>query len=220
MRLQPSLLGPAGGARALELGPNPEQRHLDRAIEQGKMANLMPNAPPGTFLPFGAAPPQSAQVQVQTRRDIPSRLLHLTTQPSGYVSPLASLSSEGRALINDPYQAAIEIVDKAAAGPFSWADKLTLETLQQGGLSSHFKPASALNLPFMEKKTDFHQFRNITSLDDLVTASLKGYVHHLHASKDLNELFQKATVIAAGSYAPGTKGQYKRAWDRFAKFCR
>ena len=156
------------------------------------MAQLMPGAPLGTFLPHGAAPPQSAQVQVQTRGDIPSRLLHLTTQPSGYVSPLASLSAEGRALINDPYQAAIEIVDKAKAGPFSWADKLTLETLQQGGLSSHFKPASALNLPFMEKKVDRHQFTDINSLDDLVTASLKGYVPHPHASKDLHDLFQKS----------------------------
>merc|ERR1712237_7693 len=126
---------------------------------------------------------------------------------------------EGRTLINDPYQAAFETVEKARSGPFAWADRLTLETLQQGGVSSHFKPASALNLPFMEKKVDRAQFSNINSLDDLVTASLKGYVPHPHDSKDLHDLFQKATVIAAGSYAPGTKSQYKRAWDRFAKFC-
>ena len=52
-----------------------------------------------------------------------------------------------------------------------------------------------------------------------MTASLKGYVPPPNASKDLHDLFKKATVIAAGSYAPGTKNQYKRAWDRFAKFC-
>ena len=72
-------------------------RNLNRAIEQGKMAALMPGAPRSTFLPPGAAPPQSAQVQVQTRGDIPSKVLHLTTQPTGYISPLASLSAEGRA---------------------------------------------------------------------------------------------------------------------------
>ena len=125
-------------------------KQLDNAIAKGRMAQLMPGAPPGIFTSPGAASPQSAQVQVQTQREIPSRLLHLTTQPSGYISPLASLSSEGRAIINDSYQAAKDIVDKAAAGPFAWADKLTLETLQQGGVSSHFKPASALNLPFIE----------------------------------------------------------------------
>ena len=70
----------------------------------------------------------------------------------------------------------MEIVSRARSGPFSWADKLTLETLQSGGLASHFKPASVLNLPYMEKKVDRTKFLNITSLDDLVTASLKGYV--------------------------------------------
>ena len=77
---------------------------LDWAINQGKRAMLMPGVPTGTFLPHGAAPPQSsAKVQVQTKGDIPPQLLHLTTQPTGYVSPLMSLSAEGRAEINDPY---------------------------------------------------------------------------------------------------------------------
>ena len=47
-----------------------------------------------------------------------------------------------------------------------------------------------------------------------MTASLKGDVPHPNASKDLSYLFAKFTVFAAGPYAPGTKSQYKRAWDR------
>ena len=184
-------------------------RQLDAAIAKGHLAQLMPGAPPGTFKSPGAASPQSAQAQVQAHREIPSRLLHLTTQPSGYVSPLATMSPGGRAVISDSYQAAKDIVAMAEAGPFCWADKLTVETILQGGVSSHFKPEAALNLPFMEKKVDFHQFKNVCTLDDLVTASLRGYVPHPNASKDLNDLFAKATVIAASSYAPGTKGQYK-----------
>merc|ERR1712055_784884 len=93
------------------------------------------------------------------------------------------------------------------------------EMPQQGGIDSHFKPSSVLNLPYMEKHVDTAQFHDINTLDDLVAASLKGYVPAPHASKELHDLFAKASVLAAGSFAPGTKNQYKRAWDRFSKFC-
>ena len=113
----------------------------------------------------------------------------------------------------------MDIVSRARSGPLSWADKMTLDSLQTGELTSHFKPASVLNLPYMEKKVDRTKFSNITSLDDLVTASLKGYVPHPHASKDLQNLFTKALAITASSYASSTKNQYKKAWDRFSGFC-
>ena len=129
-------------------------RNIARAIDQGKMASLLPGAPRDAFLPLGAVPSKSAQVQVHAQGDIHPKVLHLTTQPTGYISPLSSLSAEGREILNSPYQAAMEAVSRARAGPIAWADRLTLETLQSGGLSSNFKPSSVLNLPYMEKKVD------------------------------------------------------------------
>ena len=194
-------------------------RQLDAAFAQGHLAQLMPGAPPGHLKTLGAASPQSAKVQVQAVGEIPSKLLHLTTQTSGYISPLAKLSPVNRVDVTHSYQAAKDICAMAESGPLCWADKSTVEKILQGGVTPHPKPEASLNLPFMEKKTEFHKFRNICTLDGLVTASLKGYVPHPNASKDLNHLFAKTTVIAAGSYAPGTKNQYKRAWNRFANFC-
>ena len=95
---------------------------------------------------------------------------------------------------------------------------MTLDSLQTGP-ASRFKPTSLLNLPFSEKTVNRHQFSNTSSLDQLVTAFQQGYVAQAIASNKLKNLCQKTMVIAASSYAPDSNSHYKRAWDRFSKFC-
>ena len=129
---------------------------------------------------------------------------HLTTQPSGYISPLAIISPAARGNLCSSYEAARDIVQKAKSGPFDWADRYSIDLLKSCDTSAKFKPKSVLSLSSMEKTNVKDRFPNIKSFDDIVQASLKGYVPHPHASQELYRLFRKASALAATSLAPGT----------------
>ena len=147
------------------------ERDISHVIASGQINALMPGAPPGTLRPgsLSAALPNSDQ-HGASGWYLPE-VSHLTTQPTGYISPLASTSAAARGNLSSSYEAAVDIVQRSRSGPFDWADKHALDLLQSGDVSSKFKPASVLNLPYMEKHQDKEQFSNIKGLDDLVTVS-------------------------------------------------
>ena len=112
-----------------------KDENINRYPAEGKMSAQLPSAPPGHPLPRGVAPPQSAQVQVLTRGGVHPRVQHLTTQPSGCISPLAFLSGAGREIINSPFEATKETVDRARSCPFVWRDRMTLDPADRNSIA-------------------------------------------------------------------------------------
>ena len=99
-----------------------------------------------------------------------------------------------------------QVVDASRASVFSFADRCNLESLNPSQAQYQPKPPSVQLLPQQDQFTE--RFRKINNFQDLISAVSKGYVIPPNASQELQNMFAKATWVAADSVAPSTEGNF------------